>query len=54
VPYGEGTFLRVIAKALMLVIPLNLRFVAVCAGYILAVNLAMVRVCFEGVLGRWR
>ena len=46
----------VLSLALMFFFPFSLRsaLVAVCAGYALAVNLAIVRVCFEGMVGRWR
>jgi hypothetical protein len=46
----------ILAVALMMYFPFNIRsaLVAVCAGYVLAVNLAILRVCFEGVMGRWR
>jgi hypothetical protein len=45
----------VLALALMLCFPFSLRSAALAigAGYVLAVNLAIVRVCFEGVRAKW-
>lgn len=45
----------VLALALMLFFPFSLRsaMLAIGAGYVLAVNLAIVRVCFEGVRAKW-
>jgi hypothetical protein len=44
----------VLALALMLFFPFSLRsaMLAIGAGYVLAVNLAIVRVCFEGMRKR--
>jgi hypothetical protein len=46
----------ILALALMWTLPFSLRstMLAIGAGYVLAVNLAIVRVCFEGMRGRLR
>jgi hypothetical protein len=44
----------VIASMLLFAFPFNLRYtlLAIGAGYVLAVNLAIVRVCIEGIRSR--
>lgn len=45
----------ILALALMWTLPFSLRstILAISAGYVLAVNVMIVKVCFEGVVEKW-